>query len=396
MSEQAMRILIQNPYVRQGGAESRLRVLIRHLLRHPRIGELHLLVAAGQEWPTDERHPRLSVHPSQPADVADWTEAIVRERDIDLVQLHNEIEIGTDGLRRAQQRGIPTVWVAHDYWPICGWRFGIDVFRAEETEPCEVVAPERCLECVGPDQLEATARGREAVLGCDAGVVPSARVGELLAANGVLPGRLRTIEPWIDLELFGETPPRPRSPWRVLFAGNLLPHKGVGILLDAWQQVNRWLPAAELLIVADERNADAVRHRIERLGLSRVEVRRPQPQAQLAGLYASSRVTVFPSLWEEVIGLVWVESLACGTPVIASRTGSIPALLREGGVLVPPGDAGALAQAIHDFLVTPQRAIEMGRRGRADVLGRFRADRAAEAFVDLYQGLILTARSGRP
>lgn len=391
-----MRILIQNPYVQRGGAESRLRSLIRHLVRDPRIRELHLMCVAGQSWPPGEDHPRLTVHPVEPAGMARCTENLIRERRIDLLQFHNEIEIGCAGLARAQDMGVPTVWVAHDYWPLCGWRFLVDVFRAESIERCERIDEERCLACVGAEQIEKTRRARAVIEACDVGVVPSSRVAELLETNGVLAGRTRLVEPWVDLDLFASGARRPRNPWRVLFAGNLLPHKGVGVLLEAWSRIQRWLPAAELLLVADGRGAEEVHARIRRLGLRGVQHHPAVSQERLADLYRSARVTVFPSLWDEVIGLVWAESLACGTPVIASETGSIPEVLGRGGTLVHPGDARALAGAIHDFLVTPSDADRMGAEGQADVLARFQPARAASAFVDLYEELILTARSREP
>lgn len=391
-----MRILIQNPYVQRGGAESRLRSLIRPLVREPRVRELHLMCVAGQSWPADEGHPRLTVHPVEPAGMARWTENLISERKIDLLQFHNEIEIGCAGLARAQALGVPTVWVAHDYWPLCSWRFLVDVFRAESIERCERIEEERCLECVGPEQVEETARLRAVVDACDVGIVPSSRVAQLLELNGILAGRTRIVEPWIDLDIFGAQPRRPRHPWRVLFAGNLLPHKGVGVLLDAWSWVQRWLPAAELLLVADDQGGQEVHARARRLGLRGVEHHPAVPQERLAELYRSARLAVFPSLWDEVIGLVWAEALACGTPVVASRTGSIPELLRRGGVLVPPGDARVLAGAIHDLLVTPGDADRMGAEGQSDVLARFQPARAASAFADLYEELILTARSREP
>jgi len=391
-----MRILVQNPYLQRGGAESRLRALLASLAGRPEVEELHLLVVEGERWPGGDPPPGLAIHPCAPARVADETGRLIDGRGIDLLQFHNEIEIGLGGLRVAQERGIPTLWVAHDYWPICGWRFGIDVERAEQVAPCEAVDEERCLPCVGPGPLRRTRDARATVDRCDLGGVPSGRGGALLAAGGVLPGRLRTVHPWIDLATFAGVPRVPRHPWRVLFVGNLWPHKGVGVVLEAWRMVERWLPAAELLIVAGEANWEEVDARVARLGLRNVLWHPPVPPDRLARLYASARVTVFPSIWEEVIGLVWLESLACGTPVIASAIGSIPELLTAGGVVVPPRDTDAWAGAIHDLLVTPARAAGLGAEGRARVVDDCEPTAAAERFADLYRELALTARSGPP
>jgi glycosyltransferase involved in cell wall biosynthesis len=75
-------------------------------------------------------------------------------------------------------------------------------------------------------------------------------------------------------------------------------------------------------------------------------------------------VLVLPSL-NEGMGRVLVEAMIAGRPVVASRTGGIPDLIRDGvdGLLVPPGDASALADAILALIQNPQRAREMGMRG---------------------------------
>jgi len=391
-----MNILIQNPYVARGGAESRLRVLLRALVQRPEIDEIHLMCVAGETLPPRLDHPKLHLWPTSPARIGSHTAALVRNRGIDVIQLHNEIGLGTDGLAAAQDLGVPSIWVVHDYWPLCGWRFLIDLRMADEAPPCDLVDPDRCADCVGPEQVQATADARRVIDRCDAGVVPSARVATILSSNSLLGERLRTIHPWIDLDTFAPEPGTPREPHQVAFVSNLFPHKGFGVLARAWQRINQTLPSARLVVVADDRNRDRARSLVEDLQLTHVTFRPPLPPADLVRVYSASSLTVFPSLWDEVVGLAWVESLACGTPVVAAETGSIPELLRTGGDLFRRGDHHALAEAIERILTSRSRWKAQAADGQRDVRRRFAAPRAAEAFVALYRELSLTAKTTPP
>ena len=94
---------------------------------------------------------------------------------------------------------------------------------------------------------------------------------------------------------------------------------------------------------------------------------------QLAREFANASVVVVPSLWPEPFGIVGIEALAAGRPVIASATGGIGDWLEDGvcGLCVPPGDAGALARALNELLADPERQDAMGAAGKADRRARF-------------------------
>jgi glycosyltransferase involved in cell wall biosynthesis len=108
--------------------------------------------------------------------------------------------------------------------------------------------------------------------------------------------------------------------------------------------------------------------------------------AQLASELASAAVGVVPSLWPEPFGLVGIEALALGRPVIASVTGGIPDWLHEDvGIGVPPGDARALARALAELLDDTPRRQAMGTAGRALVSSRFSPASHVETLLDSYR-----------
>lgn len=106
---------------------------------------------------------------------------------------------------------------------------------------------------------------------------------------------------------------------------------------------------------------------------------------------------VQPSLWEG-FGVTVLEAMAAGLPVVASRVGGIPEIVRDGetGSLVPPGDDLALAEACHRLLGEPELASRMGAAGRARLLESFHIDRLVEETATLYRDLLARRRGGQP
>jgi len=137
------------------------------------------------------------------------------------------------------------------------------------------------------------------------------------------------------------------------------PIKGLDTLLEAMIAVPE---PAYLLIVGgehDERenaHGAALRRRLSALGLERrVRFLRAQPQRRLRLFYAAAHATVVPSHYES-FGMVALEAMACGSPVVASRVGGLTTTVQDGvtGRLVPEGDPAALAAAITGLLDGPE------------------------------------------
>ena len=107
---------------------------------------------------------------------------------------------------------------------------------------------------------------------------------------------------------------------------------------------------------------------------------------QLARELADASIVVVPSLWPEPFGLVGIEALAAGRPVIASATGGIADWLDDGvsGLCVTPGDVDALAHALNELLADPQRQRTMGLAGRESVNLRFSPERHLAGILDAY------------
>jgi D-inositol-3-phosphate glycosyltransferase len=132
-----------------------------------------------------------------------------------------------------------------------------------------------------------------------------------------------------------------------LFAGNLIERKGVDVLVEAFALLHAAGACGRLVIAGDGPLRDLLVLQASALGVAGdVEFLGAVKADRLAGLMAAADVFVLPSR-EEPLGVVLLEAMACGTPVVASRVGGIPEIVREGcGVLVEPDDAIALSDGI--------------------------------------------------
>jgi len=135
--------------------------------------------------------------------------------------------------------------------------------------------------------------------------------------------------------------------WRILYAGRLDERKGIHVAIDAL----KYLPDEaifEIIGRGDDRYRSALSDQATRLGVGNRVKFDYQDRNNLHTRYAAADVVVFPVLWSEPFGLVPLEAMACGTPVVATGTGGSGEYLRDGlnCLLSPAGDAQALATAI--------------------------------------------------
>jgi glycosyltransferase involved in cell wall biosynthesis len=114
------------------------------------------------------------------------------------------------------------------------------------------------------------------------------------------------------------------------------------------------------------------------------------PHDALGPYYAAADVVVLPSVRTEAFGMVVIEALACARAVIASDLPGLRTVVRStrGGVLVPPGDAGALASAIRDLLTQPAKRLLMGERGRHAVERLYAWPSVTQRLTDVYRDVL--------
>ena len=147
----------------------------------------------------------------------------------------------------------------------------------------------------------------------------------------------------------------------VFAAGRLAPQKGFGVLLEAAVRWRDLEPAPRIVIAGDGPLAGELRARADALG---VRAEFPGRRDDIPALLASAAVFVLPSLWEGQ-PLVLQEALRAGAPVVATCVGGVPGLTGEdAALLVPPGDAARLADAVRSVLCDPALAARLRTAAR--------------------------------
>jgi starch synthase len=179
----------------------------------------------------------------------------------------------------------------------------------------------------------------------------------------------------------------------LLFVGRIDSRKGLHILLQALSYVHipvhlviigplRLGSYGKIILKMIERQNQKTQHRIEYLGVL-------ESQQELISWYRRASVFVAPSIYEP-FGVVLLEALACTTPVIGTKCGGIPEIVRENidGRLVPPNDPRKLAVAIQYFLENKDQATRMGFEGRQRVLSNFSLEKTAKKLHSTYRNIL--------
>ncbi|WP_245687396.1 glycosyltransferase [Streptacidiphilus griseoplanus] len=222
-----------------------------------------------------------------------------------------------------------------------------------------------------------------------------------LAALGVPRSRVAVVPCGVDAERFtprGHATARPGRP-RLLQVGRLVPRKGAATSVAALARI----PGAELVIAGGppparlDRDPEVRRLRslAERSGVAdRVRLLGGVPPDLMPALLRSADLVLCPPDYEP-FGIVPLEAMSCGVPVVASAVGGHLDTVVDGvtGRLVPPGDPAALAAAVLALLAAPDVRRAQGAAGRARVLAHFRWSSVAAATEAVYQEVLAEART---
>jgi glycosyltransferase involved in cell wall biosynthesis len=311
----------------------------------------------------------------------------------DIVHLHNAYhQISPSILPTIRKRSIPIVQTLHDYKLVCP-----NYLLLTQSQVCERcqdrkyhhAIQNRCLHGSRTWSIVAAAamtlhkRWQIYERHVERFIAPSRFLLDRMVDFGVPEHQLIHIPYFVSA---GDWKPTPAGEGEyVLFIGRLSKEKGLLTLLNAVRGTD--IP---LLVVGEGPMRTRMEENIARAGLPNVRLTGYLNGQALAKVIEGARCTVVPSEWYEVFGQVITESFAQGKPVVATDIGGIPEIIDDGvdGLLVPPGDARALASALHRLWKRPQVATEMGQAGRIKVEERYDAPLHYQRIMALYQEAI--------
>jgi glycosyltransferase involved in cell wall biosynthesis len=217
-------------------------------------------------------------------------------------------------------------------------------------------------------------------------VISESTRDDVLAFYGVPERKLRVVLAGYDDRRF--SPARPdavdgAAPY-ALYVGNVMPHKNVPRLVEAFATLARRRDVRLMLVGSGRpRHVDAVRAVIERLGVGASVDWRPYATVdELVRLYRGARMLVMPSLFEG-FGLPVLEAMACGVPVVTSNVSSLPEVVGDAALLVDPADVASIAYGIERLFADDALAKELRQRGlgRARLFSWDRTARAVQAVL---------------
>ena len=333
-------------------------------------------------WPALHADAARPFHPTvpDPGALAALRRVVQRERP-DVVHSHSWLQYSYFPLYHAQ-RGPAHVVTLHDYGLACPKKTLHYVTRRLVNSddgpsatglggPCSGPRLAKCLTCA-PEQYGAL-KGAAITTGLRASRILHGRADRYIAisqavADGsrhALPSRCEivlvpTMVPNHLPELARFTPRPaflPPEDGYLMFVGALGPHKGVDVLLEARRRMRNQPP---LLLIGAPR-ADT-----PRIHDSGVFIAHDVPSPQVMASWSRASAAVVPSVWNEPMGQVAIEAMLVGRVVVASDVGGLREVVEHGatGLMVPPGDPGALAAALDTLLDDPEKRRRMGEKGR--------------------------------
>jgi glycosyltransferase involved in cell wall biosynthesis len=220
----------------------------------------------------------------------------------------------------------------------------------------------------------------------------------MLSEEHAPPGKIHVIHNGIDFDRVRVSAPHSRERLRrefgsdtahlLLVAGRLHPEKGYEVIFEALRALRDQAHRPVRLLVAGTGALDTFyRERVAMLGCADM-VEFLGFRRDLPDLMTAVDLVVLPSV-AEAFGLVVAEALYLGTPVVASRVGGIPEILDDGigGILVPPADSAALADAIIALLQDDARRNQLAGSGRNKVMRRFSFEGMVRSYEAVYERL---------
>jgi glycosyltransferase involved in cell wall biosynthesis len=345
-------------------------------------------------WPGAEHVPGLE-QPSAEQDetVRERLAALIRRLRPDLVHVHNVQNKGALEAALASGRAVMT---SHDYRTACP----ANTFFFKRTETiCDrdkvglgCIPNTLVKKCLTPRPKLGTYYYRRAVWATEnagrwAGVIaPSGGASERLLRAGYPSDRVSVVPYFCPVVPLESPRPVPEQPL-LTFMGRIAPGKGHATFVEALGLLPDGVHGLMVGDFDDGKRA-TVTGLAERFGCAgRITLQPWADRAAVRAVLGRTSVFSFPSLWPETLGIVGLEAMARGVPVVASDVGGVREWLEDGrnGRLVPPGDAAALADGARSLLATPDTLEAAGRAGIDTIRTRFMPEHHLDELMGVYE-----------
>ena len=310
----------------------------------------------------------------------------------DVVHVHNVQNVGA--LQASLDYG-PTVVTTHDYRWVCPAN---NFFHERPQAVCERTCGLGCFattitkRCVTPRPQYAAYFYRRAKWGIKHAdrfakvITPSGGAREKYEASGFGKANISVLPYFCALEPADTPRPIPDPP-TITYLGRVAPNKGHEYFIEALGRLPESVQGRMVGSISDE-VADSLRTMAERHECAgRLQFYGWASRSEVVELLDQTSVFVFPSLWPETLGIVGIEALSRGVPVVASDVGGVHEWCVEGetGYRVAPKDSAAIADRVGQLLSDEDRLRTFGKRGIRLIEEKFRPDQHVDRLLRLYQ-----------
>ncbi len=320
-------------------------------------------------------------------------EELIKEERPDIVHLQNiHHHITPSIFYMFHKYNIPIVWTLHDYTIICpNTSF---IFNGRICEKCKKTKYywPSIIRCKKNSFGASTMAAFETIIHrlirindlVDVFITPSDFLHKKFIEYGIPSKKLVRLNHFTNLN---NKCKRNASEDYYLYVGRIAEEKGVKTLIDAALKVN----SSKLKIAGSGSLSNELISYVKQKDKNKiVEFLGHKSQEELVKLYNNCKFIVVPSEWYEISGLIILEAFACGKPVIGSKIGGIPELIKdtERGLIFEPGNSDELSSAIKFLLNNPDIVEEMGENARAFINQEQASEKHYEKLMEIYNNVV--------
>jgi len=357
----------------------------------------------------------------------------------DIIHIQNLLYLGAEIIEEAKKRKIPVVFTLNDYWLLCPQgqllRNNINICSGKNSIECiscvryqldlkqhsfsayhflKKNAPgflfrflkefylKTCKFCFSSGRRKIVLIDRRKdylrhiYSKVDLFISPSQFLGEKFIESGFSKDKIAFSSYGFDLDRFKDGCKTPSSKLRFGFIGNIMPAKGIHVLIKAFNAIKN--NAVELKIYGESISYKSMvfnyKQRLKRIIRNKnIKFMGGFDNREAEEVFKNIDVLVMPSIWYENLPLVIQEAFITGTPVVASSIGGIPELITDGvnGFLFKAGDAAGLVEKINLIIDNPHLVWEVKKNIRPPKDIR----KNAQEMESIYEGLLVEAKAGR-
>lgn len=278
--------------------------------------------------------------------------------------------------------------IVHTADPHYGYSYQLAHLRAENKISCLVTTAWETI----PHNNEGTFLKRKhkqyVLKHSDCFICYTGKARKVLIEEGVDGKKITVIPLGVDLTRFYPKK-KNRNIIEILFVGRLVPEKGMIQVLETFSYEIKKYENLTLRIVGNGPLEREIRRWIDAYGFSKTVSLEQKSYEEIPAVYQNADILIAPSLatktWEEQYGMVLVEAMASGLPIISTNTGAIPEVVGEAGILCEPNNPLQLQKSIEFLLDDGKRREKIGTIGRSRAITRYDAKKTASALITFYE-----------